>query len=227
MNEYKRVIAIGDIHGQFEKLTDLWKKINFNDKEDFVVFLGDYIDRGERSVDCLKFIKMVTHFKQNVVALRGNHEDFMLHYFESHSVSSPIDYSEIWLDSNNGGDKTMRELKRLPPHEVAELLALVNTFPYYYNNLPSWFFVHAGINPKYGLYEQPLSDYLWVRNEFLSKYDGNLEMVVGHTPVQYLGSSYDTPVHLQNKITMMDTGAAMGKKISALDLVSGTYWQSL
>ena len=55
--EFKRVLAIGDIHGNYRKLLSLWKKVEFNPSEDFLVFLGDYIDRGQSSIRVLNFIR--------------------------------------------------------------------------------------------------------------------------------------------------------------------------
>jgi predicted phosphodiesterase len=42
----ERIIAIGDIHGQLARLEGLIERIAPSD-EDRLVFLGDYIDRGE------------------------------------------------------------------------------------------------------------------------------------------------------------------------------------
>lgn len=38
---YKRVLAIGDIHGQLERLETLWEKLSVTE-DDLVIFLGDY-----------------------------------------------------------------------------------------------------------------------------------------------------------------------------------------
>lgn len=46
---YSSVLAIGDIHGMYEKLITLLVKIQFNPEEELLVFLGDYIDRGPDS----------------------------------------------------------------------------------------------------------------------------------------------------------------------------------
>ena len=40
-----RLIAIGDIHGEYFKLASLLDKLDIKDNDEFV-FLGDYIDRG-------------------------------------------------------------------------------------------------------------------------------------------------------------------------------------
>ena len=75
MENYKRILAVGDIHGCFEKLISLWKKISVT-PEDLVIFLGDYVDRGRENVKVLKWI-MTESKKKNVVALCGNHEDML------------------------------------------------------------------------------------------------------------------------------------------------------
>lgn len=214
LSEYKRVFAIGDIHGQYDKLVDLWNKINFNDKEDFAIFLGDYIDRGKKSVDCLKFIKNLAETNKNIVALKGNHEDFMTKYFTKFSIKDNL--NDIWLMPNNGGDVTVGQLKQIDEKEVSNLIRFVEELPVYFDKMEGYFFVHAGINPQFDVYNQAYENYLWIREEFLDVYEGDLTFVVGHTPVQYYGEN--APIKLENNIIMMDTGAALGMKISAIDL---------
>lgn len=53
---YSRVLAIGDVHGMYEKLIKLMDKIRFNPDEDLLIFLGDYIDRGPDPGRCLQYI---------------------------------------------------------------------------------------------------------------------------------------------------------------------------
>ena len=73
-------IAIGDIHGFLDPLTDLLAHLRSEvTTDDTVVFLGDYIDRGPDSKAC---IDAILAFEQDiagaVVCLRGNHEDWLL-----------------------------------------------------------------------------------------------------------------------------------------------------
>ena len=49
---FRRILAVGDVHGEADGLERLWKKIAFDDERDLLVFLGDYIDRGAAPVDC-------------------------------------------------------------------------------------------------------------------------------------------------------------------------------
>lgn len=49
------IYAIGDIHGCFEKLEQLFKIITL-EEDDEIIFLGDYIDRGPDSKEVIDFI---------------------------------------------------------------------------------------------------------------------------------------------------------------------------
>ena len=53
---YSRVLAIGDVHGMYEKLIKLMDKIRFNPDEDLLIFLGDYIARIRAGV-CNIFLR--------------------------------------------------------------------------------------------------------------------------------------------------------------------------
>ena len=73
-----RLIAITDIHGEYEKLSSVLEKIN-PVKEDKIIFMGDYIDRGKKSKEVVdKVISM-----KNVCSceyLIGSHEYALLHW---------------------------------------------------------------------------------------------------------------------------------------------------
>ena len=51
----KRLIAVGDIHGEINKLNSLLENLNL-EKTDTIVFLGDYIDRGKHSKEVVELL---------------------------------------------------------------------------------------------------------------------------------------------------------------------------
>ena len=54
--DYKRILAVGDIHGMYDKLIALIEQVQFSPVEDLLIFLGDYIDRGPKSLECLDYV---------------------------------------------------------------------------------------------------------------------------------------------------------------------------
>ena len=80
-------IAIGDVHGNLRALEDLLGKVLVElSREDVLVFLGDYIDRGPDSRGCLeRIVRLREEADFQVVALQGNHEYWMLRSFRDHT----------------------------------------------------------------------------------------------------------------------------------------------
>jgi len=82
-----KILAIGDIHGQYENLLSLWGKLQRRYPPDFpqedlhIVFLGDYVDRGPKSKDVIEFLcKLKASRPTHTHFLAGNH-DFALAAF--------------------------------------------------------------------------------------------------------------------------------------------------
>lgn len=67
-----RILVVGDLHGDlqnFEKVKSLFEK------DDLLIFLGDYADRGRNGVEVIDGVRKLLE-KYNVIALKGNHEDY-------------------------------------------------------------------------------------------------------------------------------------------------------
>ncbi len=73
-------LVIGDLHGDLESLVDILKQSGFirtlDQAEDaFLIFLGDYGDRGSFSVEVYyTALSLKLLFPRQVILLRGNHE---------------------------------------------------------------------------------------------------------------------------------------------------------
>jgi fructose-1,6-bisphosphatase len=51
-----KIFAVGDIHGSFDQLEALMKKIPIDLARDTLVFIGDYIDRGPASIEVVDYL---------------------------------------------------------------------------------------------------------------------------------------------------------------------------
>ena len=64
----------GDIHGQYYDLLRVFDILNYPPQSTFL-FLGDYVDRGKQSLECLLLLlSLKIKYPDKIFLLRGNHE---------------------------------------------------------------------------------------------------------------------------------------------------------
>jgi serine/threonine protein phosphatase 1 len=206
----RRILAIGDIHGCYTKLVSLMEKVKVNPEEDILVFIGDYIDRGDRSKEVIDYLIEVKRKVPSTVFLLGNHEHMLREYLGGDNIN-PFLF--------NGGQKTLNsyigkgrlpsqpdQKKIFPPDHLEFFKAL---HPYY--ELEDYIFVHAGLRSGVPLEQQDLFDLLWIREDFYySKFNFGKTIIFGHTP-------FSQPFILNNKVGI-DTGAVYGNTLTCVEL---------
>ena len=70
MNTY----VMSDIHGCYDEFQQMLEKIHFSDR-DLLICAGDYIDRGTKNYEMMSWI---SNAPENVVFVRGNHDEEFL-----------------------------------------------------------------------------------------------------------------------------------------------------
>jgi serine/threonine protein phosphatase 1 len=189
------IYCISDIHGCNNEFKRLLRKIHFKSTDDLYI-LGDVIDRGEKGIECLKYI--MRH--KNIHMLMGNHEHMMLHHLSRLNTHvSDDEKKEIkkWI-SRNGATKTYEAFFSCSKSTQDEILNYLKSLPYYHTinvNRKKFLLVHAGIrvtdkDPVGRIPKQSKEDLVWIREEFIyHPAIPGITVVFGHTPVEYIDGS--------------------------------------
>ncbi|MEI8347474.1 MAG: metallophosphoesterase family protein, partial [Pseudomonadota bacterium] len=214
MSPKEAIFAIGDIHGCAEELKQLIAKLPL-DQNSTLVFLGDYVDRGEDSkgvVDYILFLKK----KYKVVTLMGNHEKMFLEFLKNEKSAEAASFVF------NGGNSTLGSYGDDTGmyHVPAEHSQFFKTLQLYYVT-DKYCFVHAGVPdvPVSDFGKKDYSgDFLWVRENFFeSEFEWDKLIIHGHTPKK-------TPVVNIRRINI-DTGCVFGGTLTALQLPDKKFYQ--
>ncbi len=206
----KKTFVIGDVHGCLEELDRLLTQIQPNLKQDRLVMLGDYIDRGPHSCQVVsKLMQLQQQFgKEHVVLLRGNHEQMAIDYYEN--GNSCFLY--------NGGQATLRSFVN-NGEDLAHHIDFFQGLPLYFED-DHFIYVHGGIKHGCAMEEQIESDLLWIREEFfLTSQREEKTVIFGHTPTNTITGRYD-PFFGHGRIGI-DTACVYGGYLTALELERG------
>lgn len=153
MNKEKKMkgsyFVIGDVHGCFEMLVRLIT--DWNPDNEQLIFLGDLIDRGDRSREVVQ-LAMKLNRDYGAMIIGGNHESMFLEWLDAPSAHTNFYYTA-------GGEQTLasfydqQTVDMLLPEMLAEQLKqdyseeidFLRTLPDYMDE-ENYLFVHAGVN---------------------------------------------------------------------------------
>ena len=153
--------AIGDLHGRLDLLEDLLEQLAARDdwRERWLVFLGDYVDRGKDSKGVIDRILDLREHHKRVTAVMGNHDLGMAASLGLLNNFSPIDWAQDWLDYYDAESTFLSYQARLGDLESlksalpADHGAFFQTLPWLVEH-PEFALVHAGMDPSISYEEQ-------------------------------------------------------------------------
>ncbi len=219
----QRLCVVGDVHGRIDLLDALFDRIDTEAARrgsiDRLVFLGDYIDRGEASAEVLdRLFGLCRNRPDQVVCLKGNHEQMLLDFLDD-----PEKAGRAWL--RIGGLQTLASFGIGQVCETSSAQALtvardrlIQKLP---ENIESWLralpltvqsgnlcAVHAALDPVLAVQNQPEKNLLWGCRQFrqVMRADG-IWVIHGHTIV-------DEPM-ARDGVISVDTGAFATNRLSA------------
>jgi len=192
LSDYKRIHCIGDIHGCNTALREYISGHGNLNKDEFYIFLGDYIDRGIENVEVVNYLCEISKLK-NTYFIEGNHEKWLWFWSNNYTTRS----KEFKL--NTEPQLTKEGVDRKSIREFCRKLAQCAYFRYYEN---TYIVTHGGISsiPEnltkistkqmiegVGKYE----DVLEVGQSFDKlKNDDSIYQIHGHRNIQNLPAHY-------------------------------------
>ncbi|MFB0841077.1 metallophosphoesterase family protein [Paenibacillus oleatilyticus] len=241
-----RTLVISDIHGSYESFDALLRAAEYNARQDRLILLGDYVDRGPRSKDVVERVMTMVR-EDGVIALRGNHDqrfvDVVTGPCEENEEMKFLKYGGVQtlasyyasFESKEGTDRERTECaKEWVRSEYGHHLAFLGSLPLFYED-ERFIYVHAGLNPAYPNWkEQPVRDMIWIREPFYSHPTMVEKTVIfGHTRTSCL---HDSPgVWFGGDKIGIDGGCVYGQQLNCLAIdenggfttyhVEGTNWE--
>ncbi len=233
--DQRMVIAIGDVHGCAEHLEAMYEALaediaRFRPEETTCILLGDLIDRGPASLDCLGLaVDGLRAFTRGIpvedMTLLGNHDAWL-----KHAVENQLSQEDARLWAYNGGDATFASfgiptlsvpeelsaaIRAKLPEEVGALLRSMTLS----HRVGDLLFVHAGIDPRRPLEDQSEHAQLWIRDAFLHAEDWPFELLVvhGHTVEAPQGEPEIYPHRIG-----IDTGAFATGVLTAVEFLGAS-----
>ncbi len=219
IDKNKRVIVISDIHGNLKFFKRLLEKVNYN-KDDVLFLVGDLIEKGENSLETLRYIMQLSK-EQEVYVLTGNcdtlwedikyeiDDENLLKYmlFRKNSILNEM-CKKLSIEVNKKSDISYikEQLKKnfgIELNYLAQLPHIIET--------ENYIFAHAGITTenleKNKAHEVIKRDAFMDEGLVFSKY-----VIVGHWPTANYGKEKgdcNPIINRKQKIISIDGGNAI------------------
>ena len=219
------VYAIGDIHGRDDLLRDLIGRVTDDaaGRDATIVFMGDYIDRGEHARETLDFlISFADETPAETVFLMGNHEQMLLRFLRDPGTGAAwlrygglqtlMSYGVGHAGSLKDAETALR-LRAELAEALGDHLGFIEGLRVSHQ-IGNVFFAHAGADPARAIDDQDVHALLWGTETFAATpRDDGVWVVFGHYIVE-------EPVIGEGRIAV-DTGAYFSNRLTAARIADG------
>lgn len=185
-----KFLAMSDIHGRADRLEKALNELKSKSSEYQFVFLGNYIDIGTDSKECIDLLIDFQSKRPESKFLLGNHEEFLLYCIDTSFVRDEFitreqqsDILRLWMSS--GGEETLKSYNITKDKIIIpeNHLNFIKSLEYIYQQRRI-IFVHAGIDKTKPLNKNTISDLLWSKPPFGYVYENQRLLVHGHTKIK-------------------------------------------
>ena len=206
------VFVVGDLHGSYSLLKDELKAVGFNYNTDFLIAVGDLVDRNTENEECVGLLN--EHW---FTSIKGNHEDFCYKGMMDDHVKF---YHRM---TNNGGewfyelpDDLMeyigRRLNKLPI--LLEVKYRGKKFGFVHADVPveDWELLKEMLEQGDEIGDRTVEDYcLWSRGIIQKYEDYGYEPCIAQVDNVFLGHTVLPEVTQVGNCTFLDTGGVFQK----------------
>lgn len=227
-NDY-RLIAVSDIHGHLDRFKSLLKKVNYDPVEDYLVVIGDFVEKGDQVLETIHFLMNLNRFPKCYI-LMGNCEWALSALLTIPEIAMEIPkylkrntknglIRDIYNEENfKDGHETPLGMQKIMAEKLHQELKFIMHLPttLLFNN---YLFVHAGIEPRNNYKECGLSSYLEMKDFYHMGHLLTQTVIVGHIPTSnYDAQSINNDIIIdeKKKIICIDGGTGV-KPISQLN----------
>jgi serine/threonine protein phosphatase 1 len=224
-----RTLVISDIHGCYDTFNSLLKLIQFTPKEDKLILIGDYVDRGRQNKEVVEQVMRMVH-NQEAIALRGNHDqrfidcifnknvNYDAKFLEHGGLQTIQSYCDMSYTEYDFKDKNrLEKIKNTMRTNYRDHFIFLDSLPLYYED-KTHIYVHAGLNPFYKNWrDQPEKDFIWIREAFVNQPTEVDKMVIfGHTKTIDIHGSAN--IWFGGDKIGIDGGCAYGLQLNCLEI---------
>lgn len=142
---YRRLVAIGDIHGCINETRRLLKSLG-DLSDSLVVFLGDLVDRGPASGEVVSLVREMC-ISPNVKCVLGNHEDKQIRYRHHLTLKAQDPNYKVPMREQRPAYKAVHD--SISDYDMAWLASLPAVVDVMAPDGSPRILTHAGVHPRH------------------------------------------------------------------------------